>query len=507
MGKRNLRILCLVAGTLLLQAGVCLAVDQAQQAASLYQQESYEEVIELLGKADLKATLTAQEAYYLGLSQKQAGQPDAAIASLKQALNSPNPAKDAVFHLGFLLISKDLDTEAAVLIEWAEKENVKPGEISYLKGVLLAKQGKSSGAIQAFTASKNADPAFAQRADMQIAMQQVKKMDLQAAKASLEAVITSDPSSELAGFARDYSSKIESSLMEPKKWNVLAGISYQWDDNVVAKPSKTVQGVAFPKKEDGGVTENVQLTYNTRTPGPWQMSTQYSLYNNNYSKRSDYSQMSNTLALIPSYMVETTSVTPDMPVVFSLPVTFNYTHLNYKGYSDQVSVKPTATIIFTPTQLGQISGGYARRDILDTPVYPAENRDAHLLSALLGYYYLFADNRGMANLRYEFIFEGADGNNWRNNGNKIAGDLLIPVTKTTGLILSADATFKSYLAAPISPKTGRKDNVYSAAVTIKQQVIKGLFLNIQYSNSTTDSNVALYDYTRNVYSAGFEVHL
>lgn len=496
-----------MAGCTLLMVSVCPAEDRAPQARSLYQQESYEEVIDLLGKSDAEGTLTAQEAYYLGLSQKQAGQPDAAIANLKKALNPPNPAKEAIFHLGFLLISKDLDAEVATLIERAEKENVRPGEIAYLKGVLLAKQGQTSAAIRAFTVSKNADPAYTQRADMQIAMLQIKQMDLSAAKASLEAVITSDPSSELAGFARDYSSKIESSLLGPKKWSILAGISYQWDDNAVAKPGRTVPGVTFPKKSDGGVNENIQVTYNTRTPGPWQMSAQYSLYNNNYNNLREYSQMSNTLALIPSYMMEKPSVAPEMPVVFSLPVTFNYTHLNYKGYSDQISIKPTATVIFTPTQLGQISGGYARRDILGTPVYPAQNRDAHILNALLGYYYLFADNRGMANLRYEFIFEGADGNDWRNNGNKIAADLLIPVTKTTGLILSGDATFKYYLASPITPKTNRKDNVYTAAVTVKQQLMKGFFLNIQYSNYTTDSNVALYDYTRNVYSAGLEVHL
>lgn len=504
MVKRNV----LMAGCFLLMASICAAEDRAPQARSLYQQESYEEVIELLGKSDAAGTLTAQEAYYLGLSQKQAGQPDAAIANLRKALNPPNPAKEAVVDLLYLLNNAEQDTEVVRWIQWAEKEAVAPAEISYLKGLLFARQGNTAEALRSFSNAKKIDPALSQRSDMQLAMLHVKDMNLASAKASLEAVITSDPSSELAGFARDYAAKVESSIKNMQKWSLNAGVFFQFDDNVVAKPSKKPQAVILPKQDDNGVNETFQISYNSRGAGPWQFNAQYSLYNNNNSRLHEYDQFSNTLSVIPSYMTEPVILSRKTPIVFSLPVILNYTHLDYKGYSDQVSVKPTATIVFNPEHFGQISAGYARRDMLNTITsQPSANRDANIFSGLLGYYYLFAKNKGMFNVRYEFIYEGTEGNDWRNDGNRLAADLLLPVTKSTDLVLSGDATWKFYLNSKVNKDEYRRDYVYIAGATIRQKLLDNIFLNLQYSHQTTSSNVAAYDYSRNVFLAGFEIRL
>jgi tetratricopeptide (TPR) repeat protein len=480
------------------------AEDAALQGKTLYQQENYEEAADVLKKVESANAGTAESAYYLGLSQVQLGDYDEAEQNLKKALSMPNPAKDAVIALLYLYDGTDRQAESEKWISWAEKENVRPGEISYLKGLLLVKQGKKKEAMAAFTRAKTTDPSLSQRADLQIAAIHVSDSNYDAAKASLNAVITSNPSSDVAVFAKEYEQKLEMNLATAKHWHLVAGVSYQWDDNAVAKPVHTVPGTIFPKRESGGIAESLLVTYNSLSDGPWQFSAQYNLYNNNYFKLSHYSQFSNTLTLIPSYNAKPPVFSLPFPVIISAPVSYNYTFLGYDGYSQQVSVTPTATAILAPSHLAQFAVGYARREVYDT-ILPSENRDAHILNTLLGYYYMFAEDKGLFNGRFEYVYEDTDGSAWKNNGYRIAADLIYPATRTTTLILSGGIMWKQFIKAPFNSTKFRNDTVYTASATVRQEIYKQLSLNLQYYHTTNSSDVDLYDYNRNVYSAGLEV--
>ena len=50
----------------------------------------------------------------------------------------------------------------------------------------------------------------------------------------------------------------------------------------------------------------------------------------------------------------------------------------------------------------------------------------------------------------------------------------------------------------------REDEIYTASVSFRWNVFDDASMNLQYSYVRADSNIAVYDYTRNIYTAGIE---
>lgn len=460
-----------------------------------YRQGNFEEAEAILRKARLSEPESAEVAYYLGLSLKQEGDYEGAAVALREALSLKPPAREAVVDLVDILTGLDERPEAGRWIAWAEREGVSPAEIAYLKGELLVREGKNDEAMAAFVAARREKPAIAQQADLQIAMLQVKEGRPEDALKSLQAVITSDPTSELAAFATDYEKKI-STLDGLRRWRLFASVNYQYDDNVVLEPSTTVAGLQMPGRRDSGVTENLFVQYNAPLPSPWQFTAQYNLFHSSYTELSAFNQLTQTLSLIPARTWPTLTV--------SFPVTATHTLLDYDNYLAQVAVKPTATVLLAPGQYGQFSAGYSRKEFLQDPPNSAENRDAHLYNGLVGYLFFFADNQGFVGVRYEAIYEDAAGNNWANFGNRLAADVVIPLSPRYKAILSGEGLWQDYLNEHSVYGVKRSDAIYTGSVTLSARIYDGLFLNVQYFHTTADSNIPLYDYERNVVTTGVE---
>jgi hypothetical protein len=50
----------------------------------------------------------------------------------------------------------------------------------------------------------------------------------------------------------------------------------------------------------------------------------------------------------------------------------------------------------------------------------------------------------------------------------------------------------------------RRDKTYTGSAGLIWEIVKGLSVNLQYSHTRADSNIAVYDYKRNVYNVGVE---
>jgi tetratricopeptide (TPR) repeat protein len=502
LGRRDSMRRALLAVMLLLFCGIAATVEAEEgllaSGIKEYQEENYEEAVVTLQEARAKEPGSAQAAYYLGLAQYQTGSEQEAVLNLKMALTLSPPAKEAAVTLVNILNSQDDRQEAAKWIAWAEKEQVSPADIAYQKGILLDRQGESDAAIKAFASAAKADSSYTQQSNLQIAGVHAKELDADEAVKSLQAVITSDPTSEMAEFARDLEKKL-TTREGFKKWRFFGGITYQYDDNVVLSPSTTITGLQFPGKRDSSFSENAQIQYNAETLGRWQFSSQYSINNNNYFEIDTFNQFAQTLSLIPSYRRP--------KVTYSSPVTVSHSLLDYKNYLVSVSVKPTASIVLASDQIAQVAFGYTRKEFLQDPSSADENRDANVYNGLFSYMYIFGNGKSVLTLRYEPSYEDAAGNNWTNFGNRLAIDLILPVMDKTFAILSGEGMWQNYLNAStvtLAPGVKREDSIYSASVTLSRECMEGLFVNLIYNHTTANSNIAVYDYDRNVVSLGVE---
>jgi tetratricopeptide (TPR) repeat protein len=461
----------------------------------LYSEGSFEEALPPILSARESAPRSARAAYYLGLTRRQTGDYQDAVRNFRDALTLTPPAREAAPELIVLLINRNEDEEAARWLAWAEQEGVKPGEVAYLRGLLLRKQGKGDAAIAAFEMARQSDPALAGAADFQAALVRIDQREADAARRSFQAVITGEPNSDLAALAREYQASLDRLTGRRSPLELAIGVGYLYDTNVElnqAVPSGSTQS----GRSDNGLTQYLRIGYTMATDSPAGFSADYRLFNTSYLTVGSYSQLLQSLRLIPSYRLQA--------VTLALPVSYSFSLLDYKGYQNYLEVKPSATISLAPQHLIQVAGGYGWRDMLTTQPTPAENRNADLYSGLVGYIFLFAGNQGMFNLRYEFTREETDGINWRNNGNRLNADLLVPVGRKTTLTLSGEGLWQNYINVNTYYNVKRDDSIYTGIATLTHNLVSGLFLHVQVLYTRALSNIALYDYSRTVTSTMLE---
>ncbi|MGE0156243.1 MAG: tetratricopeptide repeat protein [Geobacter sp.] len=482
----------LVLGALLAGSTFAAAQPTTQQAVAEYDRENYEEALAMLQSARQDEGGSALNDYYTGLALKQTGDEAGAVASLTAALQGPQPKKDAVVDLVSLLINLDRTEDAWKWVTWAEREQVRPKDMAYLKGLLQFKQRNYPEAIAAFEAARTGAPEVEQQVDLQIALAYARDGKTTKARENLKAIVTRYPGSDAATFASEYDQRI-STLVPPKPWHLYAGIGYLYDDNVTLK--SRVPGGSFDtrKREDSGITEHLRLEYDTPLDEQWSANLQYALQNNNYFRRHEYDMLVHGLTA--------TLINRNENGMLALPFNLSHATLDYHNYSLQASLKPTFTVPFSQRQLGQLSLGYTYRDMFDGDDNgPANDRTASIVNLQLGYIFLFAEGRGLLNLRSEGFHEGARGEEWRNNGLRIGADLLAPLTDSTKLILTAESTWQDYTDS----SSDREDTTLLASATLNQRITPNIYVNLQYFYTREISNVALYDYRRNVVMTGIE---
>ncbi len=481
--------------------------------------DNYEEAVDYFSRARAQDPRSSLAAFYLGLAYKQSGSYKDAVKQYKDALALTPPVLDSYTELIEVLYNMNELKEAKEWIAAAERAKIKPAQVAFLKGLVFAKEDNNDSAVEAFKSARELDKSLAQAADFQIAMAYAKERRLKEARESLKAVITQNPTSEIASFAKEYEKSIARVIESYKAWHFAVGAAYQYDDNVVSKPTAAIGIPVVDQpvkgKGDSALVNTFRADYTPLLGGPWSFSGQYNIFSTTYFKNYSMDILSHSLSLIPGYNFKKGAVT--------LPLTYNHVWLNEREYMGVVSAKPTLTAIIAPRHIGQLSVGYGKRDML-RPTTPEEDRDGDIYSIGAGYIYPFSEGKGMFNLRYEYTKENTDGVNWDNSGSRLSAGLLAPLRDKVSLTVSGDATLQYYdhlhtitvsnadavaiglLPVPGYPDTPtrRRDKVYTGMVGITWELLNNLNLNVNYSYTRADSNFAIYDYKKNAYMAGLE---
>ena len=456
-------------------AGVLHAIDE-------YKAENYEEALQLLQQIRGTGERTPLSDYYTGLCQKETGDYNGAVENFTSAIQGEPSEKDAVRELISALVNLERSDEALQWVAWAEKENIHPGEIAFLKGQILVGKKRYQEALTAFHVARAVDGANYQQIDLQIAIISAVTGKIDEASKSLKAIVTRYPGTVAAEFAAEYDQRINA-IAAAKRWSLYAGINYLYDDNVSTDSLH---------ERSSGISQNMRVEYDAALGGNWTGNVQYALQNSNYTRMHDYNSLVHGLTLNAIHRTDV--------LMTSIPLNISHATLDYTNYSLQFAIKPTETIIFSPEHMGQVSVGYTRREMARSPVSSELGRDGNLYNGQLAFIFLFAEGQGMLNLRGELLYEDTDGSEYRNRGGRIGVDALVPLFSGTKLILSAEETWQNYYDSA----AGRSDGIFVGSAMINQKVASALYLNLQYSYTGARSTVEAYDYQRNVITTGIE---
>jgi len=484
-----------------------------QQGIDLYQDEQYTESIPLLMKARAEQPSSSSAAFFLGMAYKQTGQYEEAITNLREAATLAPRIKEALVELVEVLYRRPSPENTEAAMKWvavAEKERIFPAKVAFLKGLILQQQGKQEEAIAAFEQAKAIEPKLGQTVDLQVGMALLKEQKLEQAKVRLQTAIQQSPQTDLAGFARQYLDVVEKRIEIEKPLRVTLGLFEQFDTNVISNPADGQYSDPNITDTDSAVTAtSLRLNYLPKLNGPWVMNAQYAFYANYHNEFATTQDLiSNSLTLIPGYSFGTSSI--------NLRLDYNnilVRNPSQKQYLDTFTVGPLYRHLIGKSHLVEFFAGYGVNEYTynspnNIPQDPDEDRDSEGMRGSASWIWLFTEG-AFCNLRYDYDRAKADGANWDKDGHNFSLNLSYLVYDKVTLQVSGQMYLEDYnnnhsfAAAPFEHKK-RDDEKYQGSVGLTWEFMKNASLIGQYTSTRQKSNIAVYDYDRELYTAGLE---
>ena len=468
-----------------------------EKGIGLYKHENFDEALDVLKKAREEDPNSTLAAYYLGLNYKQLQNYKTAIPNLRDAVTYNPKIKGALIELVDCLYNYNELEEAHKWIAEAEQEGIRPAQVAFLKGLVLVKEEKHDEAVASFEKAKTLDTSMEQASDYQIGIANLKSKDYSHAQKAFEEAVTLDPSSSLAKYADEYIEAIARQEAAFKPWRLDFRSAWEYDDNVVLKPDASPAAVNIADKADWRTVYTTNVEYNKRPSDRFGIKAQYLFY---FAKQNDlgfYDTISNTLIVQPSLYYENS--------VLTFPATYSHTIVDDRSYLSTPSLSGIYNRVFGEKYMGQVYIKYDNKDFMWTPATADENRDANGVETGSGLYAFFAKRKGFVNLRYGFDREWTKGANWEYLGNRVNATVLIPYKDKLNWTLTGGAFFQDFVNTHTTFNVKRGDNVYSVATQLAYKFHKDCELQVQYTHVRVNSNIDIYEYTRNIYSTGVEV--
>lgn len=473
--------------------------DSLDEGVRQYKLENYEEAVQLLKKARTNDPESTVAAFFLGMAYKQALDYASAEIHLTDAAELTPAIRDALPELIYVLYKQKKHDESRKWIEIAEKENAAPAKIAFLNGLVSREFGEYGHAVRSFEEAKALDPSYSQSADYEIALCYLQERKLKTAKDHFNAAILRDPDSDLADAARRYQDAIDKRMESERPLRLSVGVFGQYDSNVVLKPTESELASDITDEDSIGLLATGRIGYVPSFEGPFLFNAQYAVSGNFHQNHATtHDVVTNTLHASPGCQFGKFSL--------SLPVW--YTHSMKRGpgyakYMEEWRTGPLFRALFPGNHVADVYAGHRHKNYVAEPDISADDRDSDVFDASLSWIWLFKRN-AFLNAKYKYSRENAQGDNWENDAHEFSSSAAIGLVDNLKLQLGARVCLQDYDNVHSSLDKKREDEIYEGALGLSWEFWKNATMILQYSKTRSDSNMGIYDYDRDLYSAGVE---
>jgi tetratricopeptide (TPR) repeat protein len=474
-----------------------------------YQKENYEETIDILTKYRGKDPKSSLAAFFLGMAYKQTGDIQKAKGHLADAVTLPQPVKNGVVELVDVLYQLGQYEEAKRWIAVAERDDISPAGIAFLKGMILAAEKKCAPAIESFEKSKRFDSAYIQAAEMQIGICYASESKYDLAKKRFEAAITRDPLSDLGSYARRYQDLVEERKFIERPLRLTLSIMEHIDTNMLAQPNYyqpvAQQGSSFWGRDQKSLatTSMARLDFVPTISGPFVFNASYAFASRLHQKYStSYDTIANSISAVPGINFGR----------FSVNLAGNYMLVlkndpSYVRYSENFSVGPLLRFLAGDNHIIELYVAHAGKNYFTTIANPElQDQSVNGLDSYLSWIWMFWDGRGMFNLKYGYNIDHARGVNFESQGHRFTGNAIFPVIGALRLQLGGEVYLQPYRNPNVLfDNIQRSDQTYSGTAGLYWDIDRNYTVIAQYQKIRAFSNIFIYDFDREVYSLGMEL--
>jgi Tfp pilus assembly protein PilF len=485
-----------------------------------YNQENYEEAIASLTRVREQDPSSAEAAFYLGMAYRQTGDIQNAYKQFEEAVNLKPVSDNAVLELIEVSTLLDKLDTASKWIAVAEEHKVYPSRIAFLKGTLLAKQGKNDEAIASFEKCKQLDPAYTQSADFQIGVCLMSQRKYAQARDRFQTAVTMDPLSDLATYARRYQDAAEEWRYIERPLRLTINVTGQYDSNyrTLAEvydgaPAAFNDYLESQDRRSLAMQSSVRLDFVPILPGPFVFNAGYAALSTLHQRYgTDNDTFSNSFTAAPGLNFGSFAVnlvgnyTHNLKRGLNPPDSTDQSSAGYRRYSESVSVGPLVRYLLSREHVLEVSASFTKKNFFQSVSNPElEDQTSSGMESYLSWVWLFREN-AIFNLKFGYTRDNADGIDYSNQGYRTSAYLIYPLWDALRLQLGGEIYLQDYKNAnSLFDNTVRKDRSYSGTVGLTWSIFRHVDLIAQYMYTRVNSNIYAYDYKRDLYSLGMEL--
>lgn len=433
--------------------------------------------------------------YYLGLIYLELGRLKDAEDRLKRVIELEPSYQGAHYQLGIVYYKQGAYNDALTAFSDAEKREPPRGMIYYYQGLIYHKQGNYDKTPPLFLKAVTLVPEVALTSHYYSALSYYKRGDFEDAEEEFNETVRLEPDSDIARSSRKYLEEIGKAQKGSKRWDLSLSLSLQYDTNVVLEPDESTLAAQIARNQDTRSVAFLRGGYQLLKGDSWNVGAGYSFYSSLHHELSEFNTLSHDLLIYGDYTWQRYQA--------RIQYDFNSVSVNNNRYLVSHSINPFINISERDRYITQISYRYQLKDFLDTAQFTVNSeRDGTNNSAGLTQFIFFQGKNGNLRIGYFLDSDSTDGPDWDYDGHRILFGLGFPVIKEIKLDLLAEYNIKGYKNPnSLSPEGDKRDDALTTyTIGISRDFKDYLTAGIQYLYSRNDSNIAIFEYNRNIYS-------
>jgi tetratricopeptide (TPR) repeat protein len=511
-------LLSLVASPGLVHAQTTEADVYVAQAILDFDDKRYEEALRNLQEALKREPDHVEALYYTGVVYMAQRRPADAVPYLRRAAQKSPTDPSIGFQLGLALFAQQQYDEAEPVLERVFKADPTLDGLGYYVGFVRYRKQDYRGALSAFRAGRTTDPQLQQLTRFYTGLA-LAQLGLPAqASAEVEQALRLAPGSALTGPAERLRDTIRAAAERGRRFSAEARVGFLYDDNVIVRPDpnsrEPLVGLLRDTRHDSsGELFGLQLSYIWWQTESWESSIGYSFFGTYNNDLPSFNIMDHLATASLTYK----TAVADMPTQIGLQYAWDLLYLDDDEFLRRHTATLSGLLVESDRHLTQGFFRYQNKEFFELrpqPV-PDEFRDADNYTVGILHMLRFAQDRHLVRGGYQFDVEDAQGRNYSYRGHRF----LVGVQYTLPwygirLYYDFDLHLRDYLhknsvLPTYAPGTRSRydeefNNTVRADLPFAGPTLWGsatrMTLSASYQNTIANSNIELFDYTRNVYS-------
>jgi tetratricopeptide (TPR) repeat protein len=446
--------------------------------------------------------------YYSGVAYMGLDRPKDAIPLLEQARAKSRDVAIA-FQLGLAYFAAKDFRRAEPLLEEAYASEPQLSSLGYYVGFLRYQREDYQGALQAFRAGRTDDPNIAQLTRIYTGLALAQLGLPSQAQAEVEQALRLQPASPLTGPAERVRDAIVTTSRTNRRFRLDLRAGFFYDDNASVEPDAKdndpdVVALREGRRHTTGELFSLRAEYDWFRSGPWTSTLGYSFFTTYDNDLPSFNIRDHTGTLSLSHR----TTLAGLPLLAGVAYAFDYVTLGDKELVQRNSGSAYAVLLESSRHLTNVLGRVDVKQYSETrPLTRDEFQDG--VNWLVGVTHVvrFAADRHYVKAGYQFDVEDTDGRNYQYHGHRfLAGAGYTLPWKQIRLSYDFDLHYRDYTRTntvyPLNREESRErsDREYTNVARVDVPLPQDFSITLEYVGKIARSNIAVFEYTRNVYT-------